>query len=451
MSVPPALAFVDVETTGPSPTDHRIAEIGVVTVDGERVERWGTYLRTPDLRRELDSAIDARAADDPHADAPTFRAIAADLAERLRGRLFVAHNARFDHAFVRAEFDRVGVAFAPPVLCSVMLSRALSPDLARHDLDALAHAHALRVEERHRALPDAELLWQWWRTIHQQHPSRTIQRAIAKLLAGPTLPPALDAALIERLPARPGAYVLHGTDGAPIRVGAAGNLRLHLVDHFRIEHASRRALEHAHRVADVRWHVTGGILGARLLAARLDAIHFERSPRRLASPLFTWRYVPGGRPCVALASLAAVGDDDRATYGLFATERKARNALARLADRHALCRRLLGLDDDDHPNDGVATRHESLRIFEALRALRIPGWPHDGAIGLRERSDLHVVDRWRYLGTARTDHDLDALLGERPHDFDPRIFRLLRRTLASLPPRRIVDLSKRIARSHAGA
>ena len=451
MSAPPALAFVDVETTGLSPTEHRIAEIGVVTVDGERVERWGTYLRTPDVRRPLDSAIDGRAVDDPHVEAPTFRAIAPDLAQRLGGRLFIAHNARFDHAFVRAEFDRVGIPFAPPVLCSVMLSRALSPDLAHHNLDALAEAHELKVEERHRALPDADLLWQWWRTIHGRHPRRAIQRAIAKLLAGPTLPPALDPALIDRLPARPGAYVLHGGDGAPLRVGAAANLRLHLVDHFRIEHASARALEHAHRVADVRWHVTGGILGARLLAARLDATHFARAQRRLAAPLFTWRFVPGARPCVALASLASVGEDDRATYGLFASERKARNALARLADRHALCRSLLGLCDDDQRRDGIAARHDTLRIFEALRTLRIPGWPHQGPIGLRERTDLHVVDRWRYLGTARSDHDLHALLEERPRDFDPRIFRLLRRTLASLPPRRIVDLSKRIAEPRAAA
>ena len=56
---------------------------------------------------------------------PSFSDIATDLAQRLSGRLMVAHNARFDHAFLRAEFDRVGVLFNPNVLCSVMLSRKL--------------------------------------------------------------------------------------------------------------------------------------------------------------------------------------------------------------------------------------------------------------------------------------------------------------------------------------
>ena len=442
MSAPAALAFVDVETTGLSPSCDRIAEIGVVTVDGDRVERWSTLLRTPDRRRPLDSVVDAPTAV-PHAEFPAFAAIAADLARRLHGRLFVAHNARFDYAFVRAELDRAGIPFAAPVLCSVMLSRALSPQLAHHDLDALAHAHALTVEERHRALPDAELLWQWWRTIHRDHPRRTIRRAIAKLMAGPALPPALDPTVIDRLPARPGAYVLRDIDGTPIRVGAAANLRLQLVHVFRVDRATPRALEQARRVADVSWQPTGGILGARLAAARLDATHFARATRRLAAPHFTWRFVPDASPCVALVPLTAVVDGD-ATYGLFATERKARNALARLADSHALCRSLLGLAVDDSRGDAVGMRRARLRIFEALRTLRVPGWPHPGPIGIRERADLHVVDRWRFVGTARSDDDLHALLGQRPHDFDPRIFRLLCRALRRLPPRRVVDLSSRV-------
>ena len=49
------LAFVDIETTGLSPAEDRVAEIGVITVDADRVERWSTLVRTP-CRCELDSA-----------------------------------------------------------------------------------------------------------------------------------------------------------------------------------------------------------------------------------------------------------------------------------------------------------------------------------------------------------------------------------------------------------
>jgi DNA polymerase-3 subunit epsilon len=454
----PALAFVDVETTGLSPNQHRVAEIGVVTVDGERVERWTTFVRTPQRHRELDSVIEARPRCERD-DAPTFADIAGDLAVRLTGRLFIAHNARFDYAFLRAEFDRVGVAFAPQVVCSVMLSRALYPDFAHHNLDALAQSHHLTVEERHRALPDAELLWQWWRAVQRGHPRRIIRRAIVKLLAGPTLPAHFDPSLIDRLPPKPGAYVLHAAGGEPLVVGAAANLRLHVLNYFRIDRATVRALEHAHRVTDVTWHVTSGILGARLEAAALDSTYFAGARRRLDAPLFTWRLVPDSVPCVALASLASAANDLDATYGLFATERKARNALSRLAEQHRLSRSLLGLDGE---NDAVrahgdittmpagtivATKKDLLRIFDALRTLKVAGWPHDGPIGIRERSALHVVDRWRFLGTARNEGDLHALLDAHPHQFDPRIFRLLQRTLPGVPRRRLVDLSSQAGRS----
>ena len=131
------LAFVDIETTGLSPSADRIAEIGVITVDGKRIERWTTLFRTTSHRGR-------RAADRLDADAaPVFEKIAPGVARKLRGRLMVAHNARFDHAFLRAEFDRVGIVLDADVLCSVMLSRKLYPQLAHHDLDSLVEYHRL--------------------------------------------------------------------------------------------------------------------------------------------------------------------------------------------------------------------------------------------------------------------------------------------------------------------
>src|SRR6202165_2907059 len=121
-------------------------------------------------------------------DAPSFSDIAAELAQRLSGRLLIAHNARFDHAFLRAEFDRVGVSFNPEVLCSVMLWRTLYPHLAPHDLDSLIECHALHAEARHRALPDADLVWQLWQVIHLQHSEEVIGNTIKSLLAGAGLP-----------------------------------------------------------------------------------------------------------------------------------------------------------------------------------------------------------------------------------------------------------------------
>ena len=141
MNLPP-LAFVDVETTGVDPRTDRITEVGVVTVDPVRVEEWSTVIN-PLTRRQERPVAPHEITDSMRGEAPRFRDIAPDLARRLDGRLLIAHNARFDHGFLRTEFDRAGIHFAPQVLSSLMLSRRLYKDLAHHDLDSLMASHAL--------------------------------------------------------------------------------------------------------------------------------------------------------------------------------------------------------------------------------------------------------------------------------------------------------------------
>jgi DNA polymerase III subunit epsilon len=457
-----ALAFVDIETTGLSPTENRVAEIGIITVNADRVERWTTLIKSPG-HRELDSAVDSQVVDE-HEHAPTFADVAPDLARRLSGRLFVAHNARFDYSFLRAEFERAGIAFESQVVCSVMLSRHLYPHLQHHNLDALAESHRLVVDVRHRALPDADLLWQWWQVIHRELAPKRINRTIGRLLAGPLLPPQLDPSLIDRLPKTPGAYVLIDEEDRPLAVGAAANLKLHLANYFRLDRATAQALEYAHRVTHISWQATRGLIGARLCAAERHALLFTGAQRRLDIPAYTWRFRPDTVPCIEISAIGEASWRVQDSYGLFPTERKARNALLRLAIKHHLCHELLGLGSATESDcrgraitqsagcsGEVSRKKELMRILDALRPLRVPAWPYHGPVGIRERSDVHVVDQWQFLGTARSDGDLHAILEGRPREFDPRTYRVLRRTLSQLPQRKIVDLERYTRHSRSSA
>ena len=393
----------------------------------------------------------------PLDDAPSFSDIAAELAQRLSGRLLIAHNARFDHAFLRAEFDRVGVSFNPEVLCSVMLSRKLYPHLAHHDLDSLIECHGLRAEARHRALPDADLVWQLWQVIHRQHSEDVIGNTITSLLAGPVLPPQLDPSLIERLPEAPGAYVFHGEHNRPLVVGAAGNLKLHVLNYFRIDRATDKALEYSHRITNITWRATRGKLGAQLHAAALDGVAFATGKRKMQTAAFTWQFSPDAIPSVDVVPLS----DCRfprvtESFGIFPSERKARNALVRLATKHCLCHCLLGISGFakvgcpacpvDRPGsacvDKISRKKQLVRVFAALKPLEVPVWPHRGPVGIRERSELHVVNHWQFLGTAQSENELHALLESPPRDFDKRLYLLLNRMLSRLPQRKIVDLSR---------
>ncbi len=158
----PRVCFVDVETTGSSPARERVTEIGVVTVDADgedvRVQEWSSLVNPgvpiPPEIQWLTGITNAMVRD-----APGFAALADELAERLRDAIFIAHNARFDYGFLKAEFARAGIKWSTRTLCTVRLSRLLYPDRAPHSLDAIVARFGIEGEQRHRALGDARVLW----------------------------------------------------------------------------------------------------------------------------------------------------------------------------------------------------------------------------------------------------------------------------------------------------
>jgi DNA polymerase-3 subunit epsilon len=160
------LAFVDLETTGGSAMVDRTTEIGIIEVDAQGVREWSTLVNPqmpiPRFIQKLTGITD-----DMVREAPTFEALAPELTERLHGALFVAHNAPFDHGFLKHEFTRVDMPFEPAVVCTVKLSRRLFPEHKRHNLDAVVERHGITLpeSERHRALGDARAVWAFWQQL----------------------------------------------------------------------------------------------------------------------------------------------------------------------------------------------------------------------------------------------------------------------------------------------
>jgi DNA polymerase III subunit epsilon len=152
-----AFAVVDVETTGVRATrDDRITEIAVVVVQGERCETVLDLLVNPG--RPISGIVTSitgitnamvRAA-------PRFEEIAERVTDALAGRIFVAHNARFDWRFVSAELKRCrGMALDGARLCTVRLARKLVDAVQSCSLDALTHRYGFENPARHRAGGDA--------------------------------------------------------------------------------------------------------------------------------------------------------------------------------------------------------------------------------------------------------------------------------------------------------
>ncbi len=83
---------------------------------------------------------------------PSFLSFAADST-------LVAHNAPFDLSFLEAEKEGCwGYIELPDCLCTLQLSRKVSPNEYQHNLDVVARRLKLSLAEmRHRALPDVML------------------------------------------------------------------------------------------------------------------------------------------------------------------------------------------------------------------------------------------------------------------------------------------------------
>ncbi|MGH7523484.1 MAG: 3'-5' exonuclease, partial [Gemmatimonadales bacterium] len=152
-----AFAVVDVETTGmQSGGNDRITEIAVVVVHGERRDVVFDSLVNPGRPIPPRICELTGISEEMVAGAPTFEAIADQILAALAGRVFVAHNARFDWGFVGAEIRRTrDLALDGPRICTVRLARRLVRGEPSYSLGALAVRFGLEFVARHRAAGDA--------------------------------------------------------------------------------------------------------------------------------------------------------------------------------------------------------------------------------------------------------------------------------------------------------
>jgi DNA polymerase-3 subunit epsilon len=465
MSLPsfaPRLAFIDVETTGSSPQRERVTEVGLVRVDIDgddcRVDEWSALVN-PGMPIPPEIQWLTGITNDMVREAPPFAEIAQELIDRLDGAIFVAHNARFDYGFLRAEFGRAGLSFSARTLCTVRLSRALDPERAPHTLDALIERFNLGGEQRHRALGDARVLWRLVQAWYRRRPPGEIEAAAQAVLKRPSLPSYLPPDAIDAVPRAPGVYLFFGLNEHPIYIGKSVDLRARISGHFNAEHRAPRDLRLSQEIHRLDWEETAGEFGAllresELIKTRLPA-HNMALRRRLNQVVMALD--EAGRPAWTKAldfDLKQLGT----SYGPFSSRASARRHLSELAREHALCLKTLGLEGRKRAAAGAPCFNYQLhrcrgacvgaephadhtqRLREVLEPWRLPQWPYAGAIVLVERNTdrfregWHVFDRWCWLGTVKTHDAARAVATSAPRAFEADAARLAMRALGHEPP-----------------
>jgi DNA polymerase III epsilon subunit family exonuclease len=279
---------VDLETTGLSPGRCRICEIGAVRI--AELELGDTFQTLVAPGVPLPRAIgvltglrdaELRRAPSPVAAVRRFLRFAGDA-------VLVAHNARFDLAFLDREVDRLtGRRLAGPVVDTVGLARRLlAGRTSRCGLAALAGFFGTSVAPCHRALPDAQATAEILLALlglAQERGALTVAD-LCELAAPRPRRVYAKRSLAHGAPPRPGVYLFRDAHDRALYVGRARDLRARLRSYFRSDR-QRPAVEAALAAVErIEWRVLGSELEAAL--EELSLIRELRPPAnaRVARP-----------------------------------------------------------------------------------------------------------------------------------------------------------------------
>jgi DNA polymerase III epsilon subunit family exonuclease len=302
---------VDLETTGLRPGRSQICEIGAVRI--EQLEVVGDFETLVDPRMPLGRGVSALTglSDRQLRRAPPVEHALARFLEFAGDAVLVAHNARFDLAFLDRETERLtGSRIAAPVLDTVALARRLlTGRVPRASLAQLSYFFGTSVRPCHRALPDAQATAEVLLALlglAQERGARTVADVIE--LGATRARRAYDKRhLAHGAPVRPGVYVFRDRNDEALYVGRARDLRARLRSYFRSERL-RPAVEAAVGACErIEWHVYGSELEAALEELRLIRDLRPPANARISRPD---RYVylrPRGEAVVASQTAGRIG------------------------------------------------------------------------------------------------------------------------------------------------
>jgi excinuclease Cho len=234
------------------------------------------------------------------------------------------------------------------------------------------------------------------------------------LASGFTYPDHIDRASLDAVPRQPGVYLFIGHDGAPVYIGKSVCLRSRVLSHLRTPEEAAMLRD----TARVEFRRTAGEIGALLLESRLIKQMQPPYNALLRKVRNTFALALDGDS--VQPRICGSGDDapGRVLFGLFGSRMSAEEGLRALARRHGLCPALLGLENQVCGRGcfsrqigrcrGACIGTESAathaaRLRAALAGMQESVWPFAEAVGIIERGtglrQVHVVDRWAYLGS----------------------------------------------------
>jgi DNA polymerase-3 subunit epsilon len=340
-------AIVDIETTGGSSRIEKITEIAIFQHDGERITGELVTLINPERNIPYFITNLTGITNEMVEDAPKFYEVAKKIIEFTEGRVFVAHNARFDYSFVREEFKALGYNYKRSVLDTITLGRKLLPGHRSYSLGNICRDLKIEINGRHRAAGDALATVRLFEMLlNKEYETAGIKERPFRNKRESKLNPLLDLHKIEAVPEEPGVYYFYDEKGNLIYIGKSNNLLQRISTHLS-NNSTNRSMEMRDAIADIGWEVTGCELIALLKESfeiKANKPLYNRAQRRTG---FRWGiYGFYDRMGFLNFKYSLVKDDDD-HLAVFTSKEKAKSKLGSLSETYNLCQKLAGLYETD--------------------------------------------------------------------------------------------------------
>lgn len=425
-------AIIDIETTGGQPAQDRITEIAIFIHDGHKItDKYHTLINP---QRPIPYFISnlTGITDEMVKDAPKFHEVAKEIVQFTEGKIFVAHNVRFDYSFVKKEFADLGYTYQRKTLCTVRLSRNLIPGLPSYSLGKLCKSIDIPLQLRHRAIGDAEATAKLFDKLIKLNEKAVSgsedvvtesQKALKNEVKTSLLPPNIKKEQVDALPDKPGVYYFHDEQGEVIYVGKSINIRKRIIQHFNIDYKSRKSIEFKNQIADISYELMGNELVALLYES--DEIkrmkpHYNRQQRR--SVFNTGLYAPIDGNGYKRLTFGRISDEKIPLIAL-PNAFKAKGFLNYLIGKYTLCQKLCDLykttgacfDYQVHQCNGACIGKEDAEKYNARvdKAIESFSYQHENFVIIgkgREAGErsVVVVENGRYLGFGFVDETFSA-------------------------------------------
>lgn len=413
---------VDIETTGGTARSNKIVEIAIVTFDGMKIV--DTYATLINPKKYIPPFITSLTgiSNEMVEDAPTFEDVAEIILDKTSDKVFVAHNVNFDYSFLKQEFSILGQRFERKKLCTVRLAKKIIPGFQSYGLGSLTSELGIKINNRHRALGDAEATARVLKVLIEHDRENFIAYSLKKNSREAILPSHLPKEIFESLPEKTGVYYFHNEKGKVVYVGKAKNIKSRITGHFTGESSNGKRLFHEN-IHNISYELTGNELIALLMESReIKRLwpEYNRVQKFTSKNYGIYKYADrNGYQRITIAKIQA-GTQAILNFRNF---QEARAFVHELVRKFKLCPKLSGLQKSagecfDHKLgicDGactgiISTNEYNKRFKGALASLKEEKKTYAivGKGRASEEKSLVLVEHGIYLGHGFTDYNYSA-------------------------------------------